>query len=65
MLIAQLLVTVFQAQRRGVGLGSCAESQGGNLGVDNKLQQEPGILLVEFAELCFEEGRSYVPFIFY
>ena len=65
MLIAQLLVTVFQAQRRGWVWAPVLSPRVGTWGMDNKLQQEPGILPVEFAELCFEEGRSYVPFIFY
>ena len=65
MLIAQLLVTVFQPQRRGQVWAHVLSPRVGNWGLDNKLQQEPGTLPVEFAELCFEEGRSYVPIIFY
>lgn len=65
MLIAQLLVTVFQPRRREQVGAHVLSPRVGNGGLDNKLQQEPGALPVEFAELCFEEGRSYVPIIFH
>lgn len=65
MLIAQLLVTVFQPRRRGQVGARVLSPRVGNGGLDSKLQQEPGALPVEFAEPCFEEGRSYVPVIFH
>jgi len=44
MLIAQLLVTVFQPQRRGQVWARVPSPRVGNCGLDNKLQQEPGTL---------------------
>lgn len=71
MLIAQLLVTVFQPRRRGRAPDSCAESQGGELGGWTTSSKESPALyklvctVVEFAELCFKEGWFYVPIIFH